>query len=174
MVAQMTLNRNANDGARENPELIQSVYDSLRIDADFLLRGTPEEIHRALNRDDDHGLPRMEVAAKTLLEESFLAPEPHRLRAKAKELLEYIQREDTTFSLERMALRPTSTAIGPAVPSRRPRPRRNARRRSRRRRCRPRSPLPRHKGKALSPSRAGTSRDRAEGARERTCASPPR
>lgn len=104
MVAQMTLNRNANDGARENPELIQSVYDSLRIDADFLLRGTPEEIHRTLNRDDDHGLPRMEVAAKTLLEESFLAPEPHRLRAKAKELLEYIQREDTTFSLERMAL----------------------------------------------------------------------
>ena len=70
----------------------------------FLLRGTPEEIHRTLNRDDDHGLPRMEVAAKTLLEESFLAPEPHRLRAKAKELLEYIQREDTTFSLERMAL----------------------------------------------------------------------
>ena len=57
MVAQMTLNRNANDGARENPELIQSVYDSLRIDADFLLRGTPEEIHRTLNRDDDHGLP---------------------------------------------------------------------------------------------------------------------
>ena len=59
-----------------------------------------------LDGDDSCGLQRMELAAKTLLEESFLLPEAQgkKLRARAKELLEYIQRNDTTFSLERVAL----------------------------------------------------------------------
>ena len=104
MVAQMVLNRNDNDGARENPELIQSVYTSLNVDTDFLLANTPDAIKQALDKDDACGLPRMELAAKTLIEESYLAQEPAGLRAKAKELLEYIQRNDSTFSLERMAL----------------------------------------------------------------------
>ena len=69
VIAQIIFNRNSNDGARKNPELIQSVYTSLKLDNDFL----PEA-------------------------------QGKKLRARAKELLEYIQRNDTTFSLERVAL----------------------------------------------------------------------
>ena len=89
VIAQIIFNRNSNDGARKNPELIQSVYTFLNLDG-----------------DDSCGLQRMELASKTLLEESFLLPEAQgkKLRARAKELLEYIQRNDTTFSLERVAL----------------------------------------------------------------------
>ena len=94
VIAQIIFNRNSNDGARKNPELIQSVYTFLKLDNDFLLN-TPID-----------GIQRMELASKTLLEESFLLPEAQgkKLRARAKELLEYIQRNDTTFSLERVAL----------------------------------------------------------------------
>ena len=37
VIAQIIFNRNSNDGARKNPELIQSVYTSLKLDNDFLL-----------------------------------------------------------------------------------------------------------------------------------------
>ena len=42
VIAQIIFNRNSNDGARKNPELIQSVYTSLKLDNDFLLN-TPIE-----------------------------------------------------------------------------------------------------------------------------------
>ena len=105
VIAQIIFNRNSNDGARKNPELIQSVYTFLKLDNDFLLN-TPIGIRTYLDGDDSCGLQRMELASKTLLEESFLLPEAQgkKLRARAKELLEYIQRNDTTFSLERVAL----------------------------------------------------------------------
>ena len=95
VIAQIIFNRNSNDGARKNPELIQSVYTFLKLDNDFLLNTPIDGIRTYL-----------ELAAKTLLEESFLLPEAQgkKLRARAKELLEYIQRNDTTFSLERVAL----------------------------------------------------------------------
>ena len=37
VIALIIFNRNSNDGARKNPELIQSVYTSLKLDNDFLL-----------------------------------------------------------------------------------------------------------------------------------------
>ena len=106
VIAQIIFNRNSNDGARKNPELIQSVYTSLKLDNDFLLNTPIDGIRTYLDGDDSCGLQRMELATKTLLEESFLLPEAQgkKLRARAKELLEYIQRNDTTFSLERVAL----------------------------------------------------------------------
>ena len=101
VIAQIIFNRNSNDGARKNP-----VYTFLKLDNDFLLNTPIDGIRTYLDGDDSCGLQRMELASKTLLEESFLLPEAQgkKLRARAKELLEYIQRNDTTFSLERVAL----------------------------------------------------------------------
>ena len=98
VIAQIIFNRNSNDGARKNPELIQSVYTSLKLDNDFLLNTPIDGIRTYLDGDDSCGLQRMELATKTLLAQG------KKLRARAKELLEYIQRNDTTFSLERVAL----------------------------------------------------------------------
>ena len=94
VIAQIIFNRNSNDGARKNPELIQSVYTFLKLDNDFLLNTPIDGIRTYLDGDDSCGLQRMELASKTLLEESFLLPEAQgkKLRARAKELLEYIQR----------------------------------------------------------------------------------
>jgi len=75
VIAQIIFNRNSNDGARKNPELIQSVYTSLKLDNDFLLNTPIDGIRTYLDGDDSCGLQRMELAAKTLLEESFLLPE---------------------------------------------------------------------------------------------------
>ena len=99
VIAQIIFNRNSNEGARKNTELIQSVYTFLKLDNDFLLNTPIDGIRTYLDGDDSCGLQRMELASKTLLEESFLLPE-----AQGKKLLEYIQRNDTTFSLERVAL----------------------------------------------------------------------
>lgn len=105
VIAQMIFNRNSN-GARHNSELIQTVYSSLKIDRDFLLKTSIEDIRRFLDQEDSCGLQRMELAAKALLEESFLLPreENRVLKAKVKDLIMYIQANDTTFSLERVSL----------------------------------------------------------------------
>lgn len=107
-IAQMVLNRESGNDGR-NPELVRKVYHSLKVEPGFLLTATPEELRLYLNQGDGCGLARMELAAKTLIEEGFItsgtvsAPAPV-LRQRAKELLEYIQQNDTTFSLERVAL----------------------------------------------------------------------
>ena len=75
VIAQIIFNRNSNDGARKNPELIQSVYTFLKLDNDFLLNTPIDGIRTYLDGDDSCGLQRMELASKTLLEESFLLPE---------------------------------------------------------------------------------------------------
>ncbi|GHV49052.1 hypothetical protein FACS1894181_06740 [Bacteroidia bacterium] len=104
VIAQIIGNRNT-DAARKNTELIQVVYNSLRINSDYLLRTSAAEVRQHLNGDDNGGLQRMEIAAKLLMEEAFLHPgEQTTLRLKARELLEYIQQNDTTFSLERLQL----------------------------------------------------------------------
>ncbi|MCC8154442.1 MAG: hypothetical protein LIP01_09645 [Tannerellaceae bacterium] len=47
----------------------------------------------------------MELAAKTLLEEAYLYPDKQtEINRKAKEILEYVQVNDTTFSLSRFDL----------------------------------------------------------------------
>ena len=104
VIAQIIFNRNAN-AARKNPELIQTVYSSLKLDQDFLMTTSPEEIIRSLDNEDNGGVLRLEIAIKTLIEDSYLQPEnqPQTL-LRAKELLEYLQAHDSTFSLERVNL----------------------------------------------------------------------
>lgn len=103
-IARLVFNRQSGkDG--QNPEIVRDIYHSLKVDPAFLLSGAPDEIRSFLDQDDGCGLARMELAAKTLLEESYLRPDSSpALRRKAKELLTYIQQNDNTFSLERVAL----------------------------------------------------------------------
>ena len=104
VIAQIIFNRNAN-AARKNPELIQTVYSSLNLDHDFLMTTSPEEILRSLDNEDNGGVLRLEIAIKTLIEDSYLQPENQpQILLRAKELLEYLQAHDSTFSLERVNL----------------------------------------------------------------------
>ena len=104
VIAQIIFNRNAN-AARKNPELIQTVYSSLKLDQDFLMTTPPEEILRSLDNEDNGGILRLEIAIKTLIEDSYLQPENQpQILLQAKELLEYLQAHDSTFSLERVNL----------------------------------------------------------------------
>lgn len=104
VIAQIIFNRNAN-AARKNPELIQTVYSSLKLDQDFLMTTSPEEILRSLDNEDNGGVLRLEIAIKTLIEDSYLQPENQpQILLRAKELLEYQQAHDSTFSLERVNL----------------------------------------------------------------------
>ena len=104
VLAQIIFNRNAN-AARKNPELIQTVYSSLKLDQDFLMTTSPEEILRSLDNEDNGGVLRLEIAIKTLIEDSYLQPENQpQILLRAKELLEYLQAHDSTFSLERVNL----------------------------------------------------------------------
>lgn len=106
VIAQIIFNRNSNDGARKNPELIQTVFTSLKVNRDFLLTTSLDDIRRFLDCEDSCGLYRMDMAAKTLIEESYQLSEPDNKRVlqRAKDLLEYVQQQDSTFSLERVAL----------------------------------------------------------------------
>ena len=104
VIAQIIFNRNAN-AARKNPELIQTVYSSLKLDQDFLMTTSPEETLRSLDNEDNGGVLRLEIAIKTLIEDSYLQPENQpQILLRAKELLEYLQAHDSTFSLERVNL----------------------------------------------------------------------
>lgn len=104
VVLQIITNRNTN-AARRIPELIQIVYTSLKLDRLTLMTVPPEELIRRLNSDDGGGIPRLEIAVKTLIEESYLHPgEEQDMLQRAKLLLEYIQTHDNTFSLERVSL----------------------------------------------------------------------
>ena len=111
VIAQIISQRNS--GAIRNiPKQIQVVYDSLKIDRNFLLATSPQEIRDTLNRDDNGGILRAEIAVKTLIEESFLIPEQKaELLLKAKSILEYLQQTDSTFSLERISLLETINSL---------------------------------------------------------------
>ncbi|GGJ85893.1 hypothetical protein H8788_10225 [Parabacteroides faecis] len=104
MVAQVIFNRN-NNAAAKNPELIQTVFENLKLDQDFLMTTAPDDILRFLDNEEKSGILRLEIAIKTLIESSYQQPknQPDILR-RAKELLEYLQTHDTTFSLERVNL----------------------------------------------------------------------
>ena len=95
VVLQIITNRNTN-ATRHTPELIQTVYNSLKLDRPTLMTAQPEELVNG-------GILRLEIAVKTLIEESYLYPdEEQAMLRKAKMLLEYIQKHDNTFSLERV------------------------------------------------------------------------
>lgn len=103
-IAQLIFNRNEGNGPDKNPLIIGDAYRSLKTDTAFLLSHEPDEIELALNQDDGCGLQRMELAAKLLIEESYLSSVPLPLLNKAQELLYYLQIHDETYSLERMML----------------------------------------------------------------------
>ena len=104
MIAQVIFNRN-NNAAGKNPELIQTVYENLKLTPDFLMTAAPDDILRFLDNEEKSGMLRLEIAIKALIESSYLQPknQPDML-VRAKELLEYLQAHDTTFSLERVNL----------------------------------------------------------------------
>jgi len=104
VIAQIVSQRDT-DAARKIPQLVETVYASLKLDRDFLFDSTPEKLEAYLNGEDGEGLKRMEIAAKLLIEEAYLYPTRQaEIRQKAKGLLEYIQAHDNTFSLERISL----------------------------------------------------------------------
>lgn len=104
VVLQIIASRNTN-AARRIPEMIQSVYSSLKLDRQTLMTTSVAELINRLNQDDGGGIQRLEIGIKTLIEESYLYPgEQKEMLTRAKELLLYIQANDCTFSLERVAL----------------------------------------------------------------------
>lgn len=104
MIAQVVFNRN-NNAADKNPALIQQVYENLKLDQDYLMTTAPDDMLRFLDNEDQGGILRLETAVKTLIEESYMQPDKARqLLLRAKELLEYLQMHDNTFSLERVML----------------------------------------------------------------------
>lgn len=103
VVLQIIMNRNHKCRLANTPELIQTIYSSLKLDRPTLMTAQPEELVRRLDSDDNGGILRLEIAVKTLIEESYLYPdEEQAMLQKAKTILEYIQTHDNTFSLERV------------------------------------------------------------------------
>lgn len=104
VIAQIIFNRNAN-AARKNPALIQTVYSSLKLNPDDLMNASPADLIGSLDNGDGGGVQRLEIAIKALIEESYLQPEKQKeMLLRAKELLEYLQTHDNTFSFERVDL----------------------------------------------------------------------
>lgn len=104
VIAQIIFNRNAN-AARKNPALIQTVYNSLKLNPDDLMNASPADLIGSLDNGDGGGVQRLEIAIKALIEESYLQPEKQEeMLRRAKELLEYLQTHDNTFSFERVDL----------------------------------------------------------------------
>lgn len=101
-IAQLIHNRQEGDPHKDD-QLLDKIYTSLTVDKNYLLTHTPEEIREVLNGEDNEGLQRMEMAAKTLIEDYYISDETAAL-CKAEELLRYIQEHDRTFSLERINL----------------------------------------------------------------------
>ena len=64
VVLQIIMNRNTN-AARHTPELIQTIYSSLKLDRPTLMTAQPEELVRRLDSDDNGGILRLEIAVTT-------------------------------------------------------------------------------------------------------------
>lgn len=105
VIAQI-INSRLTGATRKIPQLLQQVWDDLRIDSDLLLTKSPEEIRELLNREDGEGLRRMEIAAQTLIEAGYLeqGQRERQLLIKSQEILVYLQKHDGTYSLQRVSL----------------------------------------------------------------------
>lgn len=101
-IAQLIDNRKEGDPDKADM-LFETIYSSLRVDREYLLSHTTDEIRIALEGEDKAGLQRMEIAAKTLIEDSYIYNDKDSLY-KAQEILLYTQKHDLTFSIERMNL----------------------------------------------------------------------
>lgn len=103
-IIQIIINHRANNNAARVPDLIETVYTSLRINRDELLKTDPDMLIDRLDYGDGGGILRLETAIKVLIEESYLYPDQKKeFLLKAKNLLEYLQIHDNTFSLERVS-----------------------------------------------------------------------
>lgn len=103
VLAQLLDQRN-HGASRKTDVLMESIYSTLKVDKDFLLTHSVEEIHKTLDGEDNAGLQRMEIAAKTLLEDYYINSKDSASLRKAQEILLYIQQHDQTFSIERVNL----------------------------------------------------------------------
>ncbi|MDR1644953.1 MAG: hypothetical protein LBS05_03885 [Tannerellaceae bacterium] len=104
VIAQIVGQRDT-EAANMNPVLVQGAYQALKIDTNYLLNTAVPDIILRLDAGDGGGLQRMEIAARLMIEEACFSPDLHTaLRLKAKEMLQHIQANDTTFSIERNAL----------------------------------------------------------------------
>ena len=103
VLAQLIDNRN-HGASRKTDVLMETIYSSLKTDKEYLLSHTPEEIRSVLEGEDKAGLQRLEIAAKTLLEEGYLGSDKQSVLLKAQEIFLYIQEHDKTFSIERVNL----------------------------------------------------------------------
>ncbi|WP_085535540.1 hypothetical protein [Massilibacteroides vaginae] len=101
-IAQLINNRKEGDPDKAEI-LLEDIYSSLHINKDYLLSHAPGDIRIALDGEDNAGIQRMEIAAKTLIEDSYIYKDKNALY-KAQEILLYIQKHDLTFSIERMNL----------------------------------------------------------------------
>lgn len=103
IIAQFISARQLNNNASRSTEALSQVYSSLDIEPDYMLEASPEAILARLDEGGRSGLLRLEVAAQALMEDSFLNPvKKEQLLRKAKQLLQYIQMNDDTFSIERI------------------------------------------------------------------------
>ncbi len=91
-----------NGDTEQADKMLESIYSSLQVDKDFLLSHTPDEIKATLDKENT-GIQQTEIAAKVLIEDSYLNNDKNKLY-KAQELLLYIQQHDKTYSIERMNL----------------------------------------------------------------------
>lgn len=91
------------DNPARQATLISEAYSGMKIDRNYLLQTDPEAICTAFDEGNRSGIQRMEMAVKIMIEDSYANPEEkkHLLR-KAKQMLEYIEANDNTFSLERI------------------------------------------------------------------------
>ena len=97
------IRHDSNDG--KSASLIDTLYTSLKIDKHQALTMDLETLRIKLDQGDHAGLQRMELIAKTMLEESFHnSIEARALLTKAKDILNYIKKTDQKFSLERVEL----------------------------------------------------------------------
>jgi hypothetical protein len=105
VIAQLVSQRKTG-ATRLIPEQLQAVYSSLKLNREFLMDAAPDAVFRSMESDDHGGILRMEIAVKALIEESYLFPgqQQRNMLSKAGELLEYLQKQDRTYSLERVSL----------------------------------------------------------------------
>lgn len=104
MVTQMVFNRE-NHAEYKNRDLIQTIYQTLHLTQGALMTSSLEDLLRLLDREDNGGFFRMELAARNLMEESFIQPkERTALLKRSKEILVYIQQHDKTYSIGRVML----------------------------------------------------------------------
>ena len=93
-LARLVFNRKSGKDLDKNPDLIEQAFTALKTDSAFLLGHSPEEIEQALNQDDGCGLQRLELAAKLLIEDSYVSSLPFPLLSSDSRLHLFCRTDD--------------------------------------------------------------------------------